>query len=113
MTSDDIIDALRRQKQQIEEHLPELLSRCQNDAERLALKGGFTASFLPKPRMAINGSGQVVGVRIDPKVVNPEDIETLQDEIAGMIARADDLGALLNKIATGITIGSKILMLVK
>jgi hypothetical protein len=109
MTSDDIIDALQRQKQQLEEHLPELLPRCQNDADRLALTGAYTRAT-QQWNNAVNQALRTNNPLLDNLV---GDLTTLQDEITGMIARADDLGALLNKIATGITIGSKILMLVK
>ena len=109
MTSDDIIDALQRQKQQLEEHLPELLSRCQNYAERLALTGAYTRAT-QQWNGAVNQALRTNNPLLDNLV---GDLRTLQDEITGMIARADDFGALLNKIATGITIGSKILMLVK
>ena len=33
--------------------------------------------------VTIKGSGEVVGVPIDPKVVDPDDVETLQDLIVG------------------------------
>jgi DNA-binding protein YbaB len=36
----------------------------------------------------MKGSGEVLGVSIDPKVVDPEDIETLQDLVVGAIADA-------------------------
>lgn len=38
--------------------------------------------------VTVKGSGEVVGVAIDPKVVDPEDIETLQDLIVGALADA-------------------------
>ena len=36
----------------------------------------------------MRGSGEVVAVAIDPKVVDPSDVETLQDLIVGAIADA-------------------------
>lgn len=41
MTTHTAIDALQRQKQQLEEYLPQLLPRCQNEAERIALTGAY------------------------------------------------------------------------
>ena len=38
--------------------------------------------------VTVKGSGEVVGVKIDPKVVDPEDVETLQDLIVGALADA-------------------------
>ena len=36
----------------------------------------------------VKGTGEVVAVRIDPKVVDPEDIETLQDLVVAAVADA-------------------------
>ena len=33
----------------------------------------------------VKGSGEIVGLTIDPKVVNPEDVETLQDLVIGAL----------------------------
>jgi len=39
-------------------------------------------------QVTMRGSGEVVAVAIDPKVVEPSDVETLQDLIVGAIADA-------------------------
>jgi nucleoid-associated protein EbfC len=39
-------------------------------------------------QVTMKGSGEVIGVAIDPKVVDPEDVETLQDLIVGAVADA-------------------------
>lgn len=39
-------------------------------------------------KVTSNGGGEVLAVHIDPKVVDPEDIETLQDLIVGALADA-------------------------
>lgn len=39
-------------------------------------------------RVTVKGSGEVVAVAIDPKVVDPADVETLQDLIVGALADA-------------------------
>ncbi|MFI8567558.1 YbaB/EbfC family nucleoid-associated protein [Rhodococcus sp. NPDC078407] len=36
----------------------------------------------------VKGTGEVVGLTIDPKVVDPDDVETLQDLVIGAIADA-------------------------
>lgn len=36
-------------------------------------------------QVTMKGSGEVVGVTIDPKVVDPDDVETLQDLIVGAL----------------------------
>ncbi len=39
-------------------------------------------------RVTVKGSGEVVAVAIDPKVVDPSDVETLQDLIVGALSNA-------------------------
>ena len=39
-------------------------------------------------KVTVKGSGETVGIKIDPKVVDPDDIETLQDLIVGALADA-------------------------
>ena len=36
----------------------------------------------------VKGTGEVVGLTIDPKIVDPDDVETLQDLVIGAIADA-------------------------
>lgn len=59
-------------------------------------------------KVLVKGSGEVVGVTIDPKVVDRDDIETLQDLIIGALADAsrqvtqmaqERLGALAGGLA--------------
>ena len=38
--------------------------------------------------VTLNGSGEIVGIRIDPQVVNPDDVETLQDLVVGALTNA-------------------------
>ena len=39
-------------------------------------------------QVTLNGNGQVLGIHIDPQVVNPNDVETLQDLIVGALTNA-------------------------
>ncbi|MGH3995574.1 MAG: YbaB/EbfC family nucleoid-associated protein, partial [Pseudonocardiaceae bacterium] len=39
--------------------------------------------------VTLTGSGEVRGVTIDPKVVDPDDVETLQDLVVGALADAN------------------------
>ena len=59
----------------------------------------------------VKGTGEVVGLRIDPEVVDPEDVETLQDLVIGAIADAsakaqeiasENLGPLAGGLGGGI-----------
>ena len=40
--------------------------------------------------VALNGSGEVLGLRIDPQVVDPNDVETLQDLVVAALRNAAD-----------------------
>ena len=39
-------------------------------------------------QVTMKGSGEVIGVAIDPKVVDPDDVDTLQDLVVGAIKDA-------------------------
>src|ERR1700720_2512954 len=41
-------------------------------------------------QVTMKGSGEVVAVSIDPKVVDPDDVETLQDLIVGALTDASN-----------------------
>jgi len=45
----------------------------------------------------VRGTGELTGLTIDPKVVDPEDVETLQDLVIGAIA---DANAKAQEVAT-------------
>ncbi|NTY59722.1 YbaB/EbfC family nucleoid-associated protein [Mycolicibacterium sphagni] len=52
-------------------------------------------------QVTMKGSGEVAAVRIDPKVVDPSDIETLQDLIVGALADAARQFAILAQTHLG------------
>lgn len=39
-------------------------------------------------RVTLSGTGEVASIQIDPKVVNPDDVETLQDLVVGALHNA-------------------------
>ena len=39
-------------------------------------------------QVTLNGNGEVLGIHIDPQVVNPDDVETLQDLVVGALTDA-------------------------
>ncbi|MGB3168270.1 MAG: YbaB/EbfC family nucleoid-associated protein [Rhodococcus sp. (in: high G+C Gram-positive bacteria)] len=43
----------------------------------------------------VRGTGELVGLSIDPKVVDPDDVETLQDLIIGAVADASKSASAL------------------
>ena len=95
------MSALLAQAQQMQQKLLETQQQLAN-AEVHGQAGGGLVKVVAK------GSGEVVGVTIDPKVANPDDVETLQDLIVGAMADAsrqvtkmaqEQLGALTGALA--------------
>jgi len=75
------MSALLAQAQQMQQRLLEAQQQLANAEVHGEAGGGLV-------KVVVKGSGEVVGVRIDPKVVDPEDIETLQDLIVGAMSDA-------------------------
>ena len=75
------MSALLAQAQQMQEQLMAAQQRL-IDAEVHGKAGGGLVE------VTVKGSGDVVAVKIDPKVVDPDDVETLQDLIVGALADA-------------------------
>lgn len=75
------MSALLAQAQQMQQKLMEAQHQLAN-AEILGKAGGGLV------KVVVKGSGELISVEIDPKVVDPGDIETLQDLIVGAMANA-------------------------
>jgi nucleoid-associated protein EbfC len=75
------MSALMAQAQQMQQALMAAQQRLIN-AEVAGEAGGGLV------KVVVKGSGEVVSITIDPKVVDPDDIETLQDLIVGALAEA-------------------------
>jgi nucleoid-associated protein EbfC len=75
------MSALLAQAQQMQQQLMEAQEALANAEVHGQAGGGLV-------QVTMKGSGEVLGVRIDPKVVDPDDIETLQDLVVGAIADA-------------------------
>ena len=75
------MSALLAQAQQMQEQLMAAQQRL-IDAEVHGKAGGGLVE------VTVKGSGEVVAVKIDPKVVDPGDVETLQDLIVGALSDA-------------------------
>lgn len=67
-----------QQAQQMQQQLMEAQTRLA-EAEAVGQAGGGLVS------VTLTGAGQVKDVRIDPTVVDPQDIDTLQDLVFGAI----------------------------
>ncbi len=95
------MSALLAQAQQMQQKLLEAQQQLANAEVHGEAGGGLV-------EVVVKGSGEVVAVKIDPKVVDPGDIETLQDLIVGAMADAskqvtrmaqERLGALTGALA--------------
>ena len=75
------MSAILAQAQQVQQQLMEAQEQLAN-AELHGQAGGGLV------QVTMKGSGEVVAVSIDPKVVDPDDVETLQDLIVGAITDA-------------------------
>jgi len=75
------MSALLAQAQQMQQQLMDAQQQLANTELHGQAGGGLV-------RVTVKGSGEVVAVAIDPKVVDPSDIETLQDLIVGAMADA-------------------------
>ena len=72
------MSALLAQAQQVQQQLME----AQQTLAAAEVQGQAGGGLV---QVTMKGSGEVVGVAIDPKVVDPDDVDTLQDLIVGAI----------------------------
>ena len=82
------MSALLAQAQQVQQKLMEAQEQLANTEVHGQAGGGLV-------QVTMKGSGEVVGVSIDPKVVDPDDVETLQDLLVGVLGDASQLVAAL------------------
>jgi DNA-binding YbaB/EbfC family protein len=75
------MSALLAQAQQMQQQLMAAQQRLIDSEVHGEAGGGLV-------KVTVMGSGEVVAINIDPKVVDPEDVETLQDLIVGALADA-------------------------
>jgi DNA-binding YbaB/EbfC family protein len=88
------MSALLAQAQQMQQQLMEAQEQLANTEVHGQAGGGLV-------QVTIKGSGEVVAVSIDPRVVDPEDIETLQDLIVGALADASKQVTILAQSRLG------------
>jgi nucleoid-associated protein EbfC len=75
------MSALLAQAQQMQQQLVEAQEKLAATEVRGQAGGGLV-------QVTMKGSGEVVAVSIDPKVVDRDDVETLQDLVVGALADA-------------------------
>ncbi len=75
------MSSLLAQAQQVQQQLMEAQEALANAEVHGQAGGGLV-------QVTVKGSGEIVAVSIDPKVVDPDDVETLQDLIVGALSDA-------------------------
>jgi nucleoid-associated protein EbfC len=88
------MSALLAQAQQMQQQLMEAQEQLAATEVHGQAGGGLV-------QVTMKGSGEVVAVSIDPKVVDPDDIETLQDLIVGAVADASKQVTILAQSRLG------------
>ena len=87
------MSALLAQAQQVQQQLMEAQESLANAEVHGQAGGGLV-------QVTVKGSGDIVAVAIDPKVVDPDDVETLQDLIVGALSDAVTTGGDPRAVAT-------------
>jgi DNA-binding YbaB/EbfC family protein len=88
------MSALLAQAQQMQQQLMEAQEKLANAEVHGQAGGGLV-------QVTVRGSGEVVAVAIDPKVIDPADPETLQDLIVGALADASKQVTILAQSRLG------------
>jgi DNA-binding YbaB/EbfC family protein len=88
------MSALLAQAQQVQQQLMEAQESLANSEVHGQAGGGLV-------QITMRGSGEVIAVAIDPKVVDPNDVETLQDLIVGALADASKQVTILAQTRLG------------
>ncbi|MCR4618316.1 MAG: YbaB/EbfC family nucleoid-associated protein [Lachnospiraceae bacterium] len=90
----NLMKQAQRMQRQMEESQKELETK-----EFIGTAGGGAVEA------KVNGSKEILGIKLDPEIVDPEDIETLQDSIVAAINeamnKADEASAALMGKMTG------------
>ncbi len=88
------MSALFAQAQQVQQQLMEAQEKLAATDVQGQAGGGLV-------QVTMKGSGEVVAVAIDPKVIDPSDPETLQDLIVGALADAAKQVTILTQTRLG------------
>ena len=85
---------LMRQAQKMQEQMQAQMAKAEEELENAELKGVSGGGMV---EVTVNGKKQVLGVSIKPEVVDPDDVEMLEDLIVAAfneaVSKADELEA--------------------
>lgn len=83
---------LMRQAQKMQEQMQAQMAKAEEELENAQLKGVSGGGMV---EVVVNGKKQVLGVSIKPEVVDPDDVEMLEDLIIAAfneaVSKADEL----------------------
>ena len=72
---------LMKQAQQMQKRMVEMQEEMTNRTVEASVGGGMVAAVA-------NGSGELVSIKLSPEVVDPDDIEMLEDLIVAAVSEA-------------------------
>ena len=78
---------LMRQAQKMQEQMQAQMARAEEELENAELKGVSGGGMV---EVTVNGKKQVLGVSIRPEVVDPDDVEMLEDLIVAAFNEASN-----------------------
>jgi DNA-binding YbaB/EbfC family protein len=88
------MQALLKQAQKMQQQMQEAQEALANTEITGTAGGGLVSA-------TITGAGEVLGVKIDPKAVDPEDVEALEDLVLAAIRDGQRQAAALGEAAMG------------
>ncbi len=92
----------RQMMRQMQKKVQDSLSRIQEDLASEEVEGGAGGGLV---RVKVNGSQEILSIKIDPSVVNPEEVDILEDlilvAVKDAMSRAQEIGARKMSQLTG------------
>jgi len=88
------IAKMMKQAQQMQKKMGEMQGELAAKEVQASVAGG-------KVTVVANGAGDVLSIKIDPAVVDPEDIELLEDLILSAVKQAIEQGKAMSQVEMG------------
>lgn len=88
------IAKMMKQAQQMQKKMGEMQAELAEKEFEASVGGG-------KVTVVANGAGDVVSIKIDPAVVDPEDVEMLEDLVLSGVKQAIEQGKAVNQEEMG------------
>jgi DNA-binding YbaB/EbfC family protein len=88
------IAKMMKQAQQMQKKMGEMQEELASKEVQASVAGG-------KVTVVANGAGDVLSIKIDPAVVDPEDIELLEDLILSGVKQAIEQGKAMSQAEMG------------